>query len=282
MKPLHSRHLPSWFYTEWKDFSYRANRHFGVWEESDRSRRYAGTIDHWLLVIIVSGHVTIHKGIRECSMKTHDAVILTPEHRGYRQTNHAKGNLVCRFPIELISPNEPRNPLVGLPDLVPIRYPDPRRLEEIMTMLKGFGRTPRTDAGCMQGTAWLHELLTTCILEGFRSQRYPSEPLDTAGWVRDARAFIQQRHKDPDLSVVDISRKVGKAPRTLQQAFREAYGTTPLSYLHQMRILTAKRLIASNPEFTIQYLMSRVGYRSRSLFHRMFVRYAGATPSTFR
>lgn len=43
-----------------------------------------------------------------------------------------------------------------------------------------------------------------------------------------------------------------------------------------------KRLITSNPDFTIEHLMSRSGFRSRSLFHRIFARHTGTTPSEFR
>ncbi len=235
-----------------------------------------------MLLIVKQGDLSIHQGLRHCELHRHDLLLLRPNDHGFLQENHQRENQVCRFPIVLLSPGAPLSPLSYLPELCPVPYPDSKRLDHILNEIDSMTRKLKSEAERVQGTAWIHELLSAYVLTGFSLGLFPHEPRHTPSWVDDARAYIDERHKETDVRLEQIASKVGRAPRTLQEGFRKAYGLSPITYLHQIRILTAKRLIASNPEFTIQYLMSRCGYRNRSQFHRMFVKHVGKSPSAFR
>jgi len=274
--------LPEDFYRDWKEFSYRANRHFGIWQETKAERPYHGTKDHWELVVMVEGHARIRSGLRDCELQKHDMLLLQPSDDGYVQVNLQEGNRVCRFQVVILSPNDPRSPLAVLPNLCPVPYPDSGRLLEILGSISGMHSKIKSDEETLLGTAYLHDLLSHYVLCGFQQGLFPAESKRIPPWVENARAYIDQHHKTSGLRLEDIAQAVGRAPRTLQHGFKQAYGFSPISYLHQIRVITAKRLIASNPEFTIQYLMSRCGYQNRSQFHRMFVKYVGRSPSAFR
>ncbi len=71
------------------------------------------------------------------------------------------------------------------------------------------------------------------------------------------------------------------SPYHLCYLFRRYLGTTPLGYLTRLRLLIARHLL-EQVGLSIGDVAALVGYSDWRHFHRLFVRYFGAAPSTFR
>jgi transcriptional regulator GlxA family with amidase domain len=106
----------------------------------------------------------------------------------------------------------------------------------------------------------------------------------------------QQTHNDSlVLSVQDCLEKNLCAPfsldklakehhvssRTLMRRFKEAVGDTPNSYLQNLRIEAAKKLLESTG-LSAEMVMQRIGYVDISSFNRLFQRKTGLTPRAYR
>ena len=81
-----------------------------------------------------------------------------------------------------------------------------------------------------------------------------------------------------------VSRMVavsGLAERTFKRRFRNATGTSPISYVQEVRIEEAKRLLESSLCSTDEVGVA-VGYEDPASFRRLFKRQTGLTPGQYR
>lgn len=69
--------------------------------------------------------------------------------------------------------------------------------------------------------------------------------------------------------------------RTLLRRYKSEAGTTPLVALQQMRIAKAKEMLEGT-SMGLAQIVGAVGYEDLATFSRLFVRYAGQSPSQFR
>jgi transcriptional regulator GlxA family with amidase domain len=75
-------------------------------------------------------------------------------------------------------------------------------------------------------------------------------------------------HLSADNTVDDLALLVAMSPRNLSRVFKEKTGTTILEYLTLLRIEYAKTML-NNPEFTIEYIASRCGFKSARQLQRI-------------
>lgn len=96
-----------------------------------------------------------------------------------------------------------------------------------------------------------------------------------ASRVGAAIQFIRSRFADP-LGVPDLAQIAGMSVSTFHEHFKAVAGTTPLQYQKRLRLLEAKKLLASGGSVTDAAFS--VGYESSTQFSREFSRYFGASP----
>lgn len=87
-----------------------------------------------------------------------------------------------------------------------------------------------------------------------------------------------ERHLDEKIEIDDLAGIANMSRSVFHRAFKEVAGQSPLQYLKQLRLSTARNLIAFKGEHA--YLAARhVGYESANQFSREFKRYFGLPPS---
>lgn len=98
--------------------------------------------------------------------------------------------------------------------------------------------------------------------------------------LQAAKAVIQARYRDPDLSLEDVAGELDISTRQLQRVFREEAGTDFRSYLLGYRMKYAARLLGRqrNP-LPVRTVAPLVGYRGASGLRQAFKRYYGHNPS---
>ena len=64
--------------------------------------------------------------------------------------------------------------------------------------------------------------------------------------------------------------------------FRDAVGTSPLSYVREHRLDLAERVLLTEPDATVAAVARRVGYANPFSFSTAFRRHRGLAPSELR
>ncbi|MBO2516384.1 MAG: AraC family transcriptional regulator [Clostridiales bacterium] len=71
------------------------------------------------------------------------------------------------------------------------------------------------------------------------------------------------------------------SPTHFRRKFQQQFGTNPLSYLHQVRIMKSCDLLLTTAD-AIYTIAEQVGYTSLSCYNRHFIEFNGCTPSEWR
>jgi transcriptional regulator GlxA family with amidase domain len=98
--------------------------------------------------------------------------------------------------------------------------------------------------------------------------------------VTKARKWIEQHYT----KVIDYNRLAEKfrmSRRSLERRFKLATGTTPLGYLQQLRVETAKRLLEEGDR-TFDEITYQVGYEDIPFFRKVFIRLTGLRPREYQ
>ncbi|MFF0654192.1 GlxA family transcriptional regulator [Micromonospora tulbaghiae] len=97
------------------------------------------------------------------------------------------------------------------------------------------------------------------------------EPL--LAWMRD--------NAGRELTLADIARHAGLSTRTLNRRFRDQTGTTPLRWLHRVRVHQAQHLLETTTH-PVDRVASQVGFGSATAFRDRFKRITGTSPQAYR
>jgi AraC-like DNA-binding protein len=103
---------------------------------------------------------------------------------------------------------------------------------------------------------------------------------------REARAVhaaitYVERNLHSKISQAEIARTCGMSSSQFSRVFKQGHGTTFQEYVLQRRVSQAIRLL-QNPGVSITDVCYTVGFNDQSHFTRIFRRYVGVAPSTYR
>lgn len=113
-----------------------------------------------------------------------------------------------------------------------------------------------------------------------------SDALDPAveqhGTVKAASDYIE-RHLAEPITLADIAAAVHLGPRSVQQAFRESLGTTPMTFIRERRLERVRaELLEADPTdgVTVTATAERWGFGHLGEFSVLYRKRFGETPST--
>ncbi|MBL8491220.1 MAG: response regulator [Rhodocyclaceae bacterium] len=130
----------------------------------------------------------------------------------------------------------------------------------------------------------LHTRYRIARLETMVGQRAVAEAVHAESQdercFRSALDILEQRLAFPP-SLQDLARELGISDRKLTELFRDRVGMTATDYFSELRLETAKRLLAAT-DTQVQLVADRVGYRNPGDFTRAFRRRFGVGPREYR
>lgn len=88
-------------------------------------------------------------------------------------------------------------------------------------------------------------------------------------------------HLDRTVSVDELARRAGMAPRTFARRFRAETGTTPHDWLTNQRVLLARRLLEET-RLSVESVAGRAGFGDAAALRHHFTRRVGTTPQAYR
>ncbi len=99
--------------------------------------------------------------------------------------------------------------------------------------------------------------------------------------ITKAKRIIDESFADPYFSIDSLSDKLGVSPTYLRREFRTAFQISPIRYLKELRIKTAKRTLLSS-DHTVSKVAELCGYTSTSYFIQDFHKTVGESPDRYR
>jgi len=113
-----------------------------------------------------------------------------------------------------------------------------------------------------------------------------------------SRAFQQTNNSHPDEDIVqtqvwlqdnygkeiklsELAEQFGMSTRNFNRRFKDATGTTPLEYLKEVRVNTAKDLLKTS-NLSVNEISFRIGYQDSVYFTKLFKLKLGVTPRQYR
>ena len=90
------------------------------------------------------------------------------------------------------------------------------------------------------------------------------------------------RHPEAPHTVDSLADEAIMSRSVFAERFRETFGSTPISFLHDMRLRKAAELLCQKGSTSIKQVAHLVGFNNRSHFSRAFKDHFGVSPAAFR
>ncbi|OUR94784.1 AraC family transcriptional regulator [Flavobacteriales bacterium 34_180_T64] len=114
----------------------------------------------------------------------------------------------------------------------------------------------------------------------FKAQdQYPEEKIEI-DIIRDFNFLVEQHFKTKH-SVAEYAELLNKSPKTLSNIFSKIGSKTPLQYIHERKMLEARRRLRYS-DMQIQEIAYEIGYDDIQAFSRFFKKQEGVSPSVFK
>ena len=125
----------------------------------------------------------------------------------------------------------------------------------------------------LKGPLFTHKVARGLVVYHRRSEDHTQESiyLDYRNHISPNIHKVQDHlieHLSEDNSVEDLASLVAMSPRNLSRVFKEKTGTTVLEYLTLLRLEFANTML-NNPEFTIEYIASKCGFKTARQLQRI-------------
>ncbi len=105
--------------------------------------------------------------------------------------------------------------------------------------------------------------------------------LDIPSVMSKSVKYIESNFKNSNLSTKEIAFNANISEIYLRKLFIKHYGTSPMKYVKQLRLETAKIMLASNDK-SIEEIANDVGYSCIYVFSRTFKKQIGVSPNQYR
>ncbi|MDX9800086.1 MAG: helix-turn-helix domain-containing protein [Spirochaetia bacterium] len=100
--------------------------------------------------------------------------------------------------------------------------------------------------------------------------------------VSETKKYIENNYSDKNISVTDLSEKMGITSQHLSKIFKEISGIGVLQYINSCRIEEAKKILVNEQDISIKDTAGIIGYYNEVTFIRNFKNMTGISPGRFR
>lgn len=125
----------------------------------------------------------------------------------------------------------------------------------------------------------LRRFLILCARMYKKQANYPQEKIES-DIVRDFNFLVATNFKTKH-TVADYAAMMNKSAKTISNIFSKIGAKTPLQYIHDRKLLEARRLLQYS-DLQVQEIGYEIGYNDIQTFSRFFKNHLGISPSKFK
>jgi len=137
--------------------------------------------------------------------------------------------------------------------------------------LKSLQEVTTQEALCYK----LQEIVIT-----FTESLFSTTPASNSEVMKKALSYISKNFALP-MTLEDVAKEVHLNPSYFSSIFKKSCGSSFKEYLNLVRIEESKRLL-SNTDYSIIDIAIAVGFEDQSYFSKVFKKYTGLTPTSYR
>ncbi len=142
--------------------------------------------------------------------------------------------------------------------------------------------------GCIEGNPQmkvimdlqLQELLVR-IMQSQQRQKLQTEEKKTNDTPLNFAVHYIKSNIDSTINVEKLSALSNMSNATFYRTFKRVYGVSPMAFILMEKLKKAKQLLL-NSQISISEVCYSLGYSDVNYFHRIFKKYEGITPGSFR
>ncbi|MGN7761325.1 response regulator transcription factor [Paenibacillus sp. 22594] len=113
-------------------------------------------------------------------------------------------------------------------------------------------------------------------------QELPSEAdSECSGHAKRILAYTKTHYMN-DLSLDHLAELMKLHPNYISSLFKKVTGDTFVSYLNAFRIKEAQKLLRSQRQLSVNAIGKKVGFENKHYFAKVFKKYTGITPGSYR
>lgn len=129
--------------------------------------------------------------------------------------------------------------------------------------------------------ALLLEILTDLLVTEKTRPPVQSKTIQARDIRRTLQIIADKPFADAPLLKNHLHEQFDRSYEHLCRIFKQQYGTTPLSYIHALRIEKARQMLITGGK-TVKEVSEELGFHDPIYFHRLFKQHTGRTPGKFR
>lgn len=155
------------------------------------------------------------------------------------------------------------------------------RIENFKTLWKMFITETRSkdnlQLDMLQTMLKRYLILSTRL---YKEQNQVSRNLKKNDIIREFN-FLVEKHFKTKHSITEYADLLNRSPKTISNLFTKSGKKTPLSYIHDRKMLEARKLLF-HTDLTIQEIGYTIGFDDIQSFSRFFKTHEGVSPTNYR
>lgn len=137
--------------------------------------------------------------------------------------------------------------------------------------------TDSLQIGMLQMMLQRYLILGTRIYK--QKEAYP-ENTETSDLIREFNYLVELHFKEKH-TVAEYAELLFKSPKTISNVFLKMGTKTPLRYIHDRKVLEARRLLTYS-NLQVKEIAHQIGFNDVQTFSRFFKKYEGVSPTEYK
>jgi AraC-like DNA-binding protein len=240
-------------------------------------RRTNDVHDHFALIFVRKGALTICEEERDIEVTTGQFLLVWPQRRPWGTRNHSPDLYFFWLHFRMKHSLCTELPMNGEQTVCVPQHANVNRPDYLESLFRRY--LDDQEAGHLR-PSYVNVLAWLMLAEVADLRTEPVTWYSVAHAARRAMAYIGSHHHLP-LTASKVAKQLGYNRIYLNRVFHQTYHRTLTEEIHRSRLTRARQLLLDS-DTSVNEIAHACGFTDSKYFFRLFKRYEGTTPQEFR